>query len=323
MSTRKKLEDNIYNIVEIARFAPSAHNTQPYKIKIAFDKIIINIDKKFKLIDGDPTGRQTIIGLGIFTEAIIQSAEGFGLAKKRVLFQNNESCLIEFKTLNKNKVTSVESLLKSRTTDRSVYNNSKKIKPGIISELERIPTSPGVKLHISTDEKLIKRVAKLTSMGMGIALSSPAFRKELSGYLVQPLSNKNRGISVKSLYIPLILAVIEPWTLRFGIRLGFEKRAEYRRWCSATGLALITSSGDMSEDWFKVGRDYFNLSLRIEELGLSQATSASTVEASTFHEDVESLIHTKQRLQAVVRIGYGAKKRSHSPRVSASELITT
>jgi hypothetical protein len=79
----------------------------------------------------------------------------------------------------------------------------------------------------------------------------------------------------------------------------------------------------LHDDWFEAGQTYLRASLELERLGFSQATSAAPVEAATFHEDIESLLKTNQRLQAVIRIGKGAAKRRYSPRVPAKELITS
>jgi hypothetical protein len=79
----------------------------------------------------------------------------------------------------------------------------------------------------------------------------------------------------------------------------------------------------LHKDWFEVGRSYLRASLEIEKAGLSQATSAAIVEASNFHEDVEQILGSNLRIQAIIRIGKGRKIRYRSPRVSARELLAT
>jgi hypothetical protein len=173
------------------------------------------------------------------------------------------------------------------------------------------------------DRDVVKAAAKLTSQGIQLALSSPGFRKELSQYLVLPWSRKKRGIAVKSLHVSWLLEVMEPWLIRLGIGLKAEADLEKKRWLSASAIIVITSIGDMPKYWFEVGRTYLRVSLIVEKHSLSQATSAAVVEASDFHEDVEKLMHTKQRIQSMMRIGApGAPKRYHSPRLDAEELIT-
>ncbi len=111
--------------------------------------------------------------------------------------------------------------------------------------------------------------------------------------------------------------------LKLGLNTGKEAALEEKRWLSASAIVLITTEGDLHDDWFEAGRVYMRVSLEIERSGFSQATSAATVEAATFHEDIEKLLGTSQRLQAAIRIGKGVSKRKYSPRVSAEELITS
>lgn len=62
--------------------APSAHNTQPWMLEYAADRIELHVDPARRLPAGDPTGRDLELGLGAFVEAVLTAAasEGIGLA---------------------------------------------------------------------------------------------------------------------------------------------------------------------------------------------------------------------------------------------------
>ncbi len=317
---KKTLNQNIESILSVALLAPSVHNTQPWRIHVDENTISIDIDPQYQLTDGDPTGRETIISLGIFVEAITIAASPFGLQTKTIHFQDQRA-VIEFASTQVKKNKSELEALKNRVTDRSIYKHIE-INTKTKRLLTRCAPKTKAKIWVITDQDEIQEVADLTAKGIGLALSNPSFRQELSNYLVVPWSTKKRGISTSSLYIPKLLAICEPVLIRLGIGLGSEVKLEHRRWESASAVILITTVGDMADYWFEAGRAYLRVALRIEELGLSQATSAATVEASNYHEDVENLVRTSQRLQSVIRIGKGAARRNHSPRVSVKELLT-
>ena len=76
------------------------------------------IDKKHALEAGDPTGRQTIISLGIFAEAVSLAAENIGL--KADLKFDNDKVEVGFVKIGELKKNDVE-LIKQRATDRSIY----------------------------------------------------------------------------------------------------------------------------------------------------------------------------------------------------------
>jgi len=315
--------ETIKKIVDVARLAPSVHNTQAWKVKIGPSSCQVIIDKRYALSDGDPTGRQAVIGIGIFCEALVAVAADFRLQTTIGTYLDG-AVTVHFHNKPTKQTTKqpYSELIASRATDRSIY------KPVDITDqntayLSSAAIGSSISIHVIRDKKQIDTIAELTSHGISLALTSPAFRQELSQYLVLPWSKKVRGISVMSLYIPTLVAIIEPTLMRLGIGLPLEAKLEKRRWQSASAVIAITADGDLTKYWFDVGRTYLRLSLYIEDLGLSQATSGAIVEASNYHEDVESILDTNQRILSMIRIGKGAKKRHHSPRISLDELTAS
>lgn len=323
MKSSEFLKDHFIEILNEARFAPSVHNSQPWKAHIEDNKIVVSIDKSNSLVDGDPTGRQTVISLGVFAEAIVISSESFGLKPIEVIYSKKTSSIIFADYLDKNRSNkNLVALLKLRTSDRSIYK-IQELPDKAKQTLENAYSDTKVRIWVVDDRAIVSKIANLTSKGIGIALSSPKFRKELSKYLLQPWSKKKRGISLKSLYIPKFIALFEPILINTGMGRRAEMKLEEQRWLSSSGIVLITSKGDVPEYWFSAGRTYMRVSLEIERLGLSQATSAAIIEASSFHEDVETLLGTTQRLQCLIRIGFGSTKKIQSPRVDPHDLVST
>jgi hypothetical protein len=320
MTVQETLSDNILGILDIARYAPSVHNTQPWVVQLANESIVVTINPDYRLRDGDPTGRQTTISLGIFAEALSIAAAVYDLRASD--FQlDQDGCTIAFNEASAVDKPDVE-LLKNRCTDRSIYKSTD-ISAETLASITNFDKPASIDVLATNDRDIIEVVAKLTSQGIGLAMSSPGFRTELSEYLVTPWSKKSRGIATRSLYISRLLQPFEPWLVKSGVITGPEAKLEKRRWQSASAIVFICSEGDMQGSWFDVGRAYLRTSLAIEAAGLSQATSAAIVEASDFHEDVENVLSTTKRIQAVIRIGRGKTQRFHSPRVSADELLAT
>ncbi|MEO5627429.1 MAG: nitroreductase family protein [Candidatus Saccharimonadales bacterium] len=322
MNDTSGLNSNIKNILEIARLAPSVHNTQPWEVTVKDQTIHIKLDPDFTLGDGDPTGRETIISMGIFSEAIIIAAGYLGYKLRSMKFHNQSTDITFQKLQGKPGTAEAVDLLKQRCTDRSIYTPYD-VTPEMADTMEKAYAKGDVRIWVRTDPDSLQKTAQLTAQGISLALSSPNFRKELSQYLTEPWSKKGRGIAVDSLYIPRFVAVLEPYLMRLGVGVGAEVKLEKKRWLSASADIYIATRGDMPEYWFKAGRAYLQVSLQIEKLGLSQATSAATVEASNFHEDIEEMLGTNFRLQSVLRVGQGSKNRVHSPRVTTDTLLAT
>jgi hypothetical protein len=310
------------DIIELARLAPSVHNTQPWIISQVDSSIEVRLDKNHVLKDGDPTGRQTIISLGILAEAIMLAAANYGFKGQNIRL-DDETLYIDFQSSKDASADTKRNvdLLKSRCSDRSIYKSAT-LSDKQVQNIEQLDIPSGVKVHVIRDKDHIEKIAGYTAKGIGLALSNPNFRKELSGYLVTPWSSKKRGISVKSLYINPLLAACQPLFMRLGIGISREVSLERKRWLSASAIIIITADGDLSKFWFESGRAYLRVSLAIEGLGLSQATSAAIVEASNYHDDVEELLGTNQRIISVIRVGQGATSRKHSPRLEVADLTT-
>jgi hypothetical protein len=60
--------------------APSAHNTQPWLLDYAADRIELHVDAARHLAVGDPTRRDLYLSLGCFVEAVLITAAAAGVA---------------------------------------------------------------------------------------------------------------------------------------------------------------------------------------------------------------------------------------------------
>lgn len=322
MSTiRATLASNLTAIVEQARLAPSVHNTQPWRVKPHEGTLEVAIDRKHALHDGDPTGRETLISLGIFCEAIVIAAGACGLKARGVKLHGKHAVITFTAAKPAAEAPGLLRLLRQRCSDRSIYRSAT-ISQAHIGRLEKSARGLDATVRVVTDKAVLEQIAALTSKGIGLALGSPGFRQELRECLVLPWSSKKRGIALSSLSINPLLAVSQPLLLRLGLGRNAEASLEKRRWLSASAVVIILGHGDLASYWLQAGRAYLRASLAIEDLGLSQATSAAIVEASDYHEDIEAALHTNQRILALIRVGHGGRKH-FSPRVDPSELITS
>ncbi len=315
------LSENINDILSIARLAPSVHNTQPWQVKVDQDELIISVNKHRVLTHGDPTGRQTYISLGIFTESCVVALEHLGFEAKVSIADNGEIKIQAGGSSQKAEAESDVRALKTRFTDRSVYKRVV-ISEAQKSQIENAWRSKNVAIKVIDQSTTIEKVASLTKRGLLIALSSPEFRKELVHHLV-PSSKIPYGIPLQTLNNKGFRSPFVKRLIASGLSRKREAELEYKRWLSASALVFILAEGDFKEYWLESGRAYLRASLAIEKLGLGQATSAATVEAGDFHEEIEKLLKTRMRLQSVLRIGKGSDHKKRSGRYSVQDLMAT
>ena len=124
MPTQTLTRQDVLDILEMARFAPSVHNTQPWKVSWSDTSVTVSLDPEHLLSDGDPTGRETIISLGIFTEAIVIAAKKCGFESKSVSYKDKSSVIVLTKKSSTPSESQTVALLTQRCTDRSIYTHT-------------------------------------------------------------------------------------------------------------------------------------------------------------------------------------------------------
>jgi len=312
--------EELHEVLDAARWAPSVHNTQPWKVKVDADKFIILPDAAHKLVYGDPTGRQAFISRGIFTEACIIALghAGFTAPKPKL---EGEAIILKLSSTAKLGRDEDISALKDRFTDRTVYKKME-LPVEVINKIKEAWSSSDVSIAATNDRKIIEKTAELTRQALSLAFSNPDFRKELTDYFVAKPSAPY-GIPLSTLGTGKLKARAVKQLIRSGLNRKQEAQLEYERWSSASGLVFILAGGDSKPYWLESGRAYLRASLELQKLGLSQATSAAIVEAADFHEDIEKMLGTEKRIECVIRFGLGQRKRRPSGRLAPEQLLVT
>jgi hypothetical protein len=301
--------------------APSVHNTQPWKVKIDKGNLLILVDQTRRLTHGDPTGRETYISLGIFTEACVLAMAHYGFSAQAPAV-NGDSIVLKISKTDKSSDDSADiEALKRRFTDRTIYKPAE-LTAEAIARLDASWHTNNVEVICTADRQLINKTAELTRHALLLAFSNPAFRRELTDYFVDKPSVPY-GIPLSTLVTNKLKARFVKRLINSGVNRKQEAQTEHKRWRSASGLVFILADGDTKNYWLESGRAYLRASLEIQKLGFNQATSAAIVEASDFHEDIEKLLGTSKRIQSVIRIGRGSKKKRPSGRLTPQELLVT
>lgn len=324
MSDKSKLEtiikSNLSSVVDTARKAPSVHNTQPWKINISGNSVEISVDPNRKLDAGDPVGRQLWISMGCFTQAVIEAYVKYKLSIKKVRLKE-EVIYIDFEFEKDNINQDISRYIEKRFTDRTRFSD-KKIPAEKLSDIENAWKSNDVKIVVSDKREIISLTSELTARGIGLALSSPDFRNELSQFVNPPFSKRKVGIPSSSLGYPLPIQLISKYIAKLAPLNSFHIKRELAQWKSAAALVFVLSKGDSVEDWFEAGRAYLKSSLVATKSGLHQATSAAAIEALDYHKDIEKALGTKFRLQTIMRVGYSNFKPKIVNRLSTDEIIS-
>ena len=243
MDVTTELKKHIHDLIDIARLAPSVHNSQPWR-SVPRATLFISLSTSSMLYR--QVIRQDARHAAVWVSSLKLCSwppRARGLAHRQSdLHDNTVSIKFGIAPVVSNEPDIAA--LRSRCTDRSIYV------PTTISEdmdkaITRSAQLPGVTVRVMTDRPLINQIAGLTSQGIGLALANPEFRQELSAYLALPWSSKDRGIATESLRIPRLLSYIEPTFMKLG--LGIKKELVVERQTLGVGKrpCIITTKGDL------------------------------------------------------------------------------
>lgn len=317
----------IHQLLDYARLAPSVHNAQPWNFTVDDNDISIAVSPSRMLGPGDPTGRETWISFGTCLESLLQSAKGLGITATVVHLQTDRLdgiiATVRISDTVANHTTDILEALKKRFTYREHMVPA--TIPPLLEDVCKtaIHDLSETEVLITKESSIIKRVGDLTFKAMTLALGDPFFRNELYHYVHTNISPAKTGMHGYALGEGLLGSLFGKASVKLGIGLPLKARHDQQRIAEASALIFIATKGDTPQYWLQAGRAYMRIALEVAKTDLMQGTLAAPVEASSFHEDIETMLHTNGRIQTMLRVG-GAQKeqKRHSPRLSVEELLS-
>lgn len=179
-------------LIEYARWSPSPHNVQPWRLKVlSKTKAELYYDTSRLLVYTDPTSCFTIIGLGMFITCLDIAAAPLGY---RVIAQHEpeerlsytKSGLQLFATLDlvqkMDQIRIDRELIRKRKTSRLHYEK-KKIAPHILESLSSVASENGMIFSHSADKQMVDFVLNLNKETLFYDLDEDLSRKELSKWI--------------------------------------------------------------------------------------------------------------------------------------------
>lgn len=317
---------HITQLLDYARLAPSVHNTQPWKFRADETTISLLPASERFLDDGDPTKRELWISLGVCLETILQAANGLGLTAT-IKSTQTDSLSDPIAVIEVMPNGTADQAILTAITNRHSYRG--KMQPLALPDTfaaecqQSIGDIEGVTALLIDDQANIQQVADYTDKGMRLALSSPAFRRELAN-LINPNWSKSRvGMHGFVLNKGTIGSVWEKFSMKYGFALAAKAHADKQKILESSALLFVATTGDVPRFWLNAGRAYMRLALLLTRHGFVHSTIAAPIEAASFHEDIEKMLSTNGRIQTMMRVGNPEKIPTRSStRLHVDELLT-
>jgi Nitroreductase family len=312
-----------------AILAPNPHNRQPWKVRLSGgDQAVLYCDLDRRLPETDPYDRQTLIGFGCFIELARLAA-----AERRVRLDISEFPEGEFKDrLDDRPVAQLRFVpdaetakdplfawIPKRRSSKVPFDLSRPVAPEILADLVTGPNF-GVKLFTTAEAGLVADLRKLTTEAFAVESATPRTWLEsvhLTRIGKSEIEARPDGISLGGpLFDGLAMTgllsreqMAQPGSIAYGSGLDLVKATM----AHTPAYGWIVTDGNTRGEQLATGRAYVRMNLAAARAGLGFHPNSQSLQEYPEMAEKERVVHERlgvqgrQRVQMLVRLGYGAQ----------------
>lgn len=320
------IEEQLRFLLNYMVLAPSAHNTQPWKVLLKGNQLTLLPDFSKALAVSDPTHRELYLSLGCALANVQISGKHFGFnitteefpggegqPVARLSFASGENAASEH--------TSLFHAIAKRHSNRAAYE-PRPVPSNVLQQLRNQLNDHDVRLDLVTEPERIRTLAKLTAQATSDTLGRADFRAELSQWVRNNFTKQPDGMPGFSVGVPDPPSLLAPLMVRLPAMAKAEAQKAQTLLEGSPLVAVFSAKQDGPHGWVKAGNALERVWLATVAEGLRAAPYAGPFEAGTLHTDVEHLLGISGfRAQTLLRIGYGPEDPHPSPRRSVEDIL--
>ena len=301
--------------------APSAHNTQPWLLEYAADRVELAYDPARELPAGDPTGRDLFLSLGALVEAVLIAAAAAGeqLGFEPAVDVDSRRVGTFRAAAARYETPFTPADLAQRQTSRLGYAGGRLAGGDLAAahavldggaELHELPARDVAALYVASDRHLYDSPAVVHELRSWLRLSRRDPRYEQDGLSYECLALRRAEAAAVSLALrPRVYAAVRA----LGLHRAFT--AATKSVLSGDGSVLVLAGeGDTPERLLAHGRSLLRVWLALARRGLYTHPLSQILDCPATDRDLAARLGTapERRLLSVFRVG-----RSQPPARSA------
>lgn len=311
-------------VIDYARWAPSPHNVQPWKVKLlSGTEAELYCDSDRLLPDEDPDARFITSGFGAFLETLSialaphnyevkLTPSGYNLGGKQtglILF-GKLNLIPNDNTREQEKLD--RELIKHRRTSRLPYRDQQ-VKVEVLEELKKIAQDFGQNFTFSTDKKIIDWVLKLNRDTMFYDMNDDVTRKEVGRWIrytkAQAISKRD-GLWSYCLNVASVVVYIFfhlRWIINLPVLNWLIGKLYLATMRGTSTIGWLEGLFSKNDDWLKSGRMLARLWLTMTKHGVYLHPFGSIITNDTAHQRLREKFQVDERVNTVwliMRLGY-------------------
>jgi nitroreductase len=168
---------------ELAVLAPSVHNSQPWRLELQPDRLLIRADRSRQLTAMDPAGRELVLSVGaaLFNARVALAADGWAADVDRIPDGGDADLLVVVRPLDAapdHALAALAPAVPRRRTNRRAFIREE-VPDQVLSDLSAATAAEGALLVPVITEEHRRLLARLTQQADRIQNADPAYRAEL------------------------------------------------------------------------------------------------------------------------------------------------
>jgi len=322
-------DDVIAYAVQAAVWAPSVHNTQPWRFTANGTNITVHADASRQLAVADPDGREMMISCGaaLFTAKLALRSLGY-VPETRILPDATDPLVVATLRWRRQSAPAIqEERLFSQVTRRRTHRGGFEPVPpprGLVEVLRQDAADYGAALRVAVTDQSRATLAAITEMAETVERLDSAQVRELAKWAQPPGSLRLDGVPAFS--YPARQEMTNPYFPGRDFARGHGWGISLSPWVSSNRYAgivcLLTTSADVPAAWVNAGQALQRILLRSAAYGVAAALHSQPVEVGWLRQAIRVELGDGSYPQLVLRLGTVIQN-AISVRRPAMSVLTT
>lgn len=305
-------------VVRAATRAPSVHNTQPWTVEVGLSQgrgtVDVGVDPARSLRHGDPLSREATISCGALVDHLVVAARREGLDAEVTVTAGHGDLRLARVSLSPGDLPSVAELELSvatvhRRTSRTALDDLV-VDDGLVERLVRVVADAQAHLVVlppgsAARGVVLRQVARAEALATE-DLVGRAEEEAWTGRGAAAGGGDGDGVPAEEPWAGHPGAAPGPGSRRLGERARQGGTAEQGGAAEhGAVLALLSTTGDSSDDWLRAGRALSRLLLEATVAGLTASFATTVLENPTTRHEVVRSLGLVGAPQVLLQLGYG------------------
>jgi hypothetical protein len=294
-------------LIRQATLAPSSHNTQCWRFRLAEREIAIEPDFTRRCPVVDPDDHHLFVSLGCAAENLTQAALAHGLAAETRFDGASRSLRLALTPTAARSTPWFEAITRRQST-RGDYDG-RPLAVDELKQLEAAAAGDGVRLLLLTEPRAMQTVLDWVVRGNTTQVNDPAFVAELKQWIRFSSAEAVRrgdGLYGASSGNPVMPEWLGPRLFDLVFKADKENNKVTRQLRSSAGVAIFVAPTDDPAGWTAVGRAFERFALQATAMDVRSAHLNMPIEVAALRADFAAAIGLRgQRPDLVIRFGRG------------------